>query len=143
MFSLGLITLLGCSRGSALPTPSPAPAPTADGEAAASPQPSSSASIQGCVSAKVALETLLVKLPTACKTADDCDGYYLRTSACEAPVVLAKPGTPLELEAPLEKLQAEVRRSCPQDSVVCSARPFRAVCRAGRCADALTLPSAR
>jgi hypothetical protein len=95
------------------------------------------------MSAKVALETLLVKLPKACQRATDCDGYYLRTSACEAPVVLAKPDTPLDLEAPLERLQAEVRRSCPPDANACSPRPFRAECRKGRCVDALGPPSPR
>jgi hypothetical protein len=136
-----LVTLLGCSRGSGLPSPSPTPG--ADGDAAPIAQPSSSAWAQACVPARIALETMLVKLPTACKTAGDCDGYYLRTSACEPPVVLAKPGTPPDLEAPLERLQAEVRRSCPADSNACSPRPFRADCRNGRCVDALGHPSPR
>jgi hypothetical protein len=93
-----------------------------------------------CVSARVSLETLLTKLPRTCNSPSDCDGYYLRTGACEAPVVLAKPGVPLELQAPLEKLQADARRACPSDKDACSPRPFRADCRANRCVDALGAP---
>jgi hypothetical protein len=96
-----------------------------------------------CVSARVSLETILTKLTKACNSASDCDGYYLRPSSCEAAVVLAKPGIPLEFQAPVEKLQAEARRSCPPDKTACSPRPFRADCRAGRCVDTLAPPTLR
>lgn len=96
-----------------------------------------------CVSARVSLETLLVKLPRTCGSASDCDGYYLRPSTCEAPVVLTKPGCPPDQQAALESLQTAARRTCPPDKVACSPRPFRADCRAGRCVDALAPPTMR
>jgi hypothetical protein len=78
-----------------------------------------------------------MKLPRTCGSASDCDGYYLRPSACEAAVVLAKPGCPPDQQAALESLQNTARRSCPPDKTACSPRPFRAECRAGRCVDGL------
>ncbi|HEX8796564.1 MAG TPA: hypothetical protein VF765_36690 [Polyangiaceae bacterium] len=127
---VALVACLGCSRGSASPSPSPSPS-------------SSTAPLAACVPAKVALETFLVALQTSCKSTSDCDGYYLRPSACEGPIVLAKPGCPAEREGALEGLQAEVRRACPPDTVACSPRPFRAECRAGRCTDGLGPPMPR
>ncbi len=124
---VALVPLLGCSRPSEPSSHAPE-----GGEA-----PSANAPLASCVAAKVSLETFLVALPTACKTANDCDGYSLRPSACEAPIVLAKPGCPPDREASLEGLQAAVRRACPPDAVACSPRPFRAECRAGRCVDGL------
>lgn len=124
--------VLGCSRQSE---------PTS--HAQGSETPAASAPLASCVAAKVALETFLVSLPTACKTASDCDAYSLRPSACEAPIVLAKPGCPPERGAVLEGLQAAVRRACPPDAVACSPRPARAECRAGRCVDGLGPPAVR
>lgn len=130
---VALVPLLGCSRQSELSSH-----PAEGGEA-----PTASAALASCVSAKVSLETFLLSLPASCKTANDCDGYYLRPSACEAPIVLAKPGCPADREAALEGLQAAVRGTCPPDAVACSARGFRAECRAGRCVDGLGPPGVR
>jgi len=96
-----------------------------------------------CVSARVSLETLLMKLPRTCGGASDCDGYYLRPSACEPAVILAKPGLPADQQAALESLQATARRTCPGDKGACSPRPFRAECRAGRCVDGLAPQTSR
>jgi hypothetical protein len=90
-----------------------------------------------CVTARVSLETLLLKLPRTCGSASDCDGYYLRPSSCEPAIVLTKPGVPPDQQAALENLQTTTRRTCPGDQGGCSPRPFRADCRAGRCVDAL------
>jgi hypothetical protein len=129
--------LLGCSRESASPSPSPSGSPGPEGGAPSAAQSGAVAPSQACVSAKVSLETLLVSLPKRCNSASDCDGYYLRPSACEAAVILPKPGVPPERQAALEGLQAEARRACPPDKNACSPRPFRAECRASRCIDAL------
>src|SRR5271170_1876838 len=98
LFALfALFALLGCSRESA--SPSPLPSPGGEGGAPADTHPASTAPIADCVSASVSLETFLVAMPRACNSASDCDGYYLRPSACEAAVVIAKPGPPLDRQA--------------------------------------------
>ena len=128
--------LLGCSRESASPSPAPSPSPS-EGGAPADMHPTPAAPMSECVTARVSLETMLLKLPRTCGSASDCDGYYLRPSACEAAVILTKPGCPPDQQAALESLQNAARRTCPSDKTACSPRPFRAECRAGRCVDAL------
>jgi len=96
------------------------------------------AAAQSCSQAKATLETFLRGQPKACRTSNDCQAYYIRASACEAPVVLAKPGVPKSAERELLAGQAAVRKACAaefEQQPACSPRPAEPACVAGRCTD--------
>jgi hypothetical protein len=127
---LALALLGACARKDAEPAPGAA---SSAAPATSVPAPPSASD---CDAAKRALAAFIASLPAGCDKDEDCGGYYLQDDLCAGSVMLHVPGCPPPLKPRLFQLQSNERGVCPRPPP-CDVVPYRAVCRAGRCVDAL------
>lgn len=72
------------------------------------------------------------RFTSRCAVSADCDVYYLRGN-CEKPTALSKSAYEKLDKGILIRMQAQLRKECPQPAVACAPRPATAVCKANRC----------